>query len=56
MSCKISFSVSGGTTWHAAGLVTQLRGTENETKLASYMIELIPKLEQETGVSTGKGK
>lgn len=47
-------SIGGGTTWHAAGLVTQLRGTENETKLAMYALKLFPKLEQETGVATGK--
>lgn len=46
-------SLSGGTTWHAAGLLSQLRGTENETKLLSYAVELIPKLEQETGAATG---
>ena len=50
----VSFSISGGTTWHAAGLVGQLKGTENETKAASYGVDLIPKLEQETGVATGK--
>ena len=49
----IIFSISGGTTWHAAGLLTQLKGTEVETKFVTYALQLIPKLEEETGVSTG---
>ena len=48
------YRISGGTTWHAAGLLTQLRGTENETKLIMYALELIPELEQETDTKTGK--
>ena len=48
----IIFSISSGSTWHAAGLFTQLKATESETKLATYGHELIPKLEEETGVST----
>ena len=50
----ISYSISGGTTWHAAGLVTALKGTESETKLATYAIDLIPNLEQLTGAATGE--
>jgi 4-methylaminobutanoate oxidase (formaldehyde-forming) len=42
-----------GTTWHAAGLITQLRATQNMTKLAKYSQELYGSLEQETGLSTG---
>lgn len=42
-----------GTTWHAAGLVTQLRATRNMTKLAQYTSELFASLEQETGQATG---
>ena len=42
-----------GTTWHAAGLVAQLRATENMTRLARYSQELYSQLEHETGVATG---
>lgn len=42
-----------GTTWHAAGLVAQLRATENMTKLARYSQELYKTLEAETGQATG---
>jgi glycine cleavage system aminomethyltransferase T/glycine/D-amino acid oxidase-like deaminating enzyme len=42
-----------GTTWHAAGLMGQLRGTQNMTRLAKYSADLYVKLEEETGVATG---
>jgi glycine cleavage system T protein len=42
-----------GTTWHAAGLVGQLRGSRNMTRLAKYSADLYTKLESETGVATG---
>ncbi len=42
-----------GTTWHAAGLVGQLRATANMTRLAQYTAELYTTLEQETGQATG---
>ena len=42
-----------GTTWHAAGLIAQLRATQNMTRLAKYSQELYFGLEAETGVSTG---
>lgn len=42
-----------GTTWHAAGLIAQLRATANMTKLAKYSQELYGTLEEETGVATG---
>lgn len=45
--------LTGGTTWHAAGLVAQLRSTENLTRLAQYTLELYQKLEAETGQATG---
>src|SRR5471032_369652 len=45
--------LSGGTTWHAAGLVGQLRGYQNLTKLIQYSTELYSKLEAETGLATG---
>ncbi len=42
-----------GTTWHAAGLVGQLRATRNLTELAKYTAELFGSLEAETGQATG---
>ncbi len=45
--------LSCGTTWHAAGLIAQLRATKNMTRLAKYSQELYGDLEAETGVSTG---
>ncbi len=45
--------LSGGTTWHAAGLVGQLRNHENLTRLIQYSTELYASLEAETGQATG---
>ncbi len=42
-----------GTTWHAAGLVGQLRATQNLTRLAQYTTDLYATLEAETGQATG---
>ena len=42
-----------GTTWHAAGLVGQLRATSNMTRLAQYTADLYAGLEAETGQATG---
>jgi 4-methylaminobutanoate oxidase (formaldehyde-forming) len=42
-----------GTTWHAAGLVGQLRATLNLTRLAQYTTQLYEGLERETGQATG---
>jgi len=42
-----------GTTWHAAGLVTQLKSTHSLTKLATYSVRLFEELEDETGQATG---
>jgi len=42
-----------GTTWHAAGLISQLRATLNMTRLAKYSQELYGGLEAETGIATG---
>ena len=42
-----------GTTWHAAGLIGQLRASLNMTRLAKYSADLYVKLEAETGVATG---
>ena len=46
-------ALTSGTTWHAAGLIAQLRATANMTKLAKYSQELYGGLEAETGVATG---
>jgi 4-methylaminobutanoate oxidase (formaldehyde-forming) len=46
-------SVSGGTTWHAAGLVGQLRTSSNLTRLIRYSADLYGRLEAETGQATG---
>ena len=46
-------SLSGGTTWHAAGLVGQLRASEAGTRLVQYSGELYAGLEEETGQSAG---
>lgn len=45
--------LTSGTTWHAAGLVGQLRSSINMTKLARYTSELYRELETETGQATG---
>lgn len=45
--------LTSGTTWHAAGLVGQLRNSINMTKLAKYTSELYRGLEAETGQATG---
>ncbi|HXH03333.1 MAG TPA: FAD-dependent oxidoreductase [Candidatus Competibacteraceae bacterium] len=42
-----------GTTWHAAGLIGQLRATRRLTELAKYTSELLYELERETGQATG---
>ena len=42
-----------GTTWHAAGLIGQLRGSVNMTRLARYTCDLYAELEAETGQATG---
>jgi 4-methylaminobutanoate oxidase (formaldehyde-forming) len=45
--------LTSGSTWHAAGLVGQLRTSANITQLLKYSVELYDKLEQETGLATG---
>ncbi|WP_256751278.1 FAD-dependent oxidoreductase [Mesorhizobium sp. Mes31] len=45
--------LTSGTTWHAAGLIGQLRGSQNMTRLAKYSADLYVKLEAETEVGTG---
>ena len=46
-------ALTSGSTWHAAGLVGQLRSNANITQLLGYSIDLYNKLEQETGLATG---
>lgn len=48
--------LTSGTSWHAAGIVGPLRATPNMTRLAMYAGELFPRLEEETGLSTGYRK
>jgi 4-methylaminobutanoate oxidase (formaldehyde-forming) len=45
--------LTSGSTWHAAGLVGQLRTSANITQLLKYSVELYAKLEEETGQATG---
>ncbi len=42
-----------GTTWHAAGLVGQMRPSRTMTRMSKYGIELYGTLEAETGLATG---
>ena len=48
--------LTSGTTWHAAGLIGQLRASINMTKLARYTSDLYGGLEEETGQATGYRK
>ena len=45
--------LSCGTTWHAAGLVGQLRASESGTRLVQYSTALYAELEAETSLSAG---
>jgi heterotetrameric sarcosine oxidase gamma subunit len=45
--------LTSGTTWHAAGLVGQLRATYNMSLLASYAKDLFAELERRTGSGVG---
>ncbi|MEX0302449.1 MAG: FAD-dependent oxidoreductase [Leisingera sp.] len=45
--------LTSGTTFHAAGLVGQLRSNANITQLLGYSVDLYKKLEEETGLGTG---
>lgn len=45
--------LSSGTTWHAAGLVGQLRSQSSMTRLIRYSTELYAALEKETELATG---
>ncbi|SVD21653.1 uncharacterized protein METZ01_LOCUS374507, partial [marine metagenome] len=45
--------LTSGTTWHAAGLVGQMRPSLNLTQMVKYSGNLYETLEAETGMSTG---
>ncbi|MEE8275464.1 MAG: FAD-dependent oxidoreductase, partial [Alphaproteobacteria bacterium] len=45
--------LTSGSTFHAAGLVGQLRTSANITQLLKYSVELYDRLEAETGQATG---
>lgn len=45
--------LTSGSTWHAAGLVGQLRTSAGITQLLGYSVDLYGRLEQETGLATG---
>jgi 4-methylaminobutanoate oxidase (formaldehyde-forming) len=45
--------LTNGTTWHAAGLVAQVRGTHALTELSRVNADLYEALPSETGVETG---
>ena len=45
--------LTAGSTWHAAGMVGQLRASANITRLLQYSVELYQSLEALTGLSTG---
>ncbi len=45
--------LTSGTTFHAAGLVGQLRSSANITQLLGYSVDLYKRLESETGLGTG---
>ncbi|MBB6469033.1 4-methylaminobutanoate oxidase (formaldehyde-forming) [Aminobacter lissarensis] len=45
--------LTSGSTWHAAGLVGQLRSSASITRVLKYSVELYKGLEAETGLATG---
>ncbi|MCX6103819.1 MAG: FAD-dependent oxidoreductase [Proteobacteria bacterium] len=45
--------LTSGSTWHAAGLVGQLRSSLNVTTMLTYSVDLYNRLEKETGQPTG---
>ncbi len=48
-----SGQLTNGSTWHAAGLVGQLRSSASITQVLKYSVDLYTKLEAETGLATG---
>ena len=57
MGCEVllteSHKLTSGTTFHAAGLVGQLRTSANITQLLGYSVELYDRIESETGLGSG---
>ena len=45
--------LTSGSTWHAAGLVGQLRSSASITRVLKYSVELYKNLKEETGLETG---
>src|SRR6185436_12460421 len=45
--------LTGGSTWHAAGLVGQLRSSASITQVLRYSVDLYKRIESETGLATG---
>lgn len=45
--------LTSGSTWHAAGLVGQLRSSASITQLLNYSVDLYKRLDKETGLETG---
>jgi sarcosine dehydrogenase len=45
--------LTSGSTWHAAGLVGQLRSSASITKVLKYSVDLYKQLDAETGLNTG---
>src|SRR3954454_19240859 len=45
--------LTSGSTWHAAGLVGQLRSSASITQVLKYSVDLYKRLDQETGLQTG---
>ena len=45
--------LTSGSTWHAAGLVGQLRSERNITRMLQYSVSLYEQLEAESGLTTG---
>jgi 4-methylaminobutanoate oxidase (formaldehyde-forming) len=45
--------LTSGSTWHAAGLVGQLRSSASITQVLKYSVELYKRLDAETGLATG---
>jgi sarcosine dehydrogenase len=45
--------LTSGSTWHAAGLVGQLRSSASVTQILKYSVDLYKRLDAETGLATG---
>lgn len=45
--------LTSGSTWHAAGLVGQLRSSASITRVLKYSVDLYKRLDAETGLATG---